>query len=1000
MQSSMLRHITEDLGNGGTIDGDVIITGDLQVNGGGSLSFDEVIEGTQVIDVTSTEALLVRKNSDGGDVFTVDTTNSIVSITGNTKIIKSGGTSLIVGSTDAGGASISLDGDSNGDGAGADYSYITHDTAGILNIVQDSPSGTNEIRFGTAGTEDKITIDANGNLIVGSDGNGADVTFYSATAGDSFVWDASAEKLTITGTNGQTALDVADGNLVVADNVDIEGDIDINGTTNLDAVDIDGNVQLDGTFTVGTDGSGQDVTFYSATSGDSFVWDASEEKLTITGTDSALALDIADGYVKVQESLSITNGAGSMYVWSDDPFGTNYEVLRIDKPSGANARLSVYKGGTGTARGLSIETGSAGEGIIIDSSSNVAIANNLDVDGTTNLDAVDIDGAVQIDSTLTVGVDDTGQDVKFFGATSGKYMLWDESEDNLIVSGAVGIGSTSPPALLTVADGVGTVPTLAAGDLAVFQNNNDTSDIAVVTIISGNAGSGYLVFGDAEDKNRGRIQYDHSSNSMKFTTDDSNKLIIDSSGNVGMNTTSPMATLHVKHTTDDTDENGNVAMTVGGDATGEVRHYWGVNNASNYAYYGAVEHATQYVPLVLQPNGSYVGIGVTDPDSELEIFHATDPQIKLSINTHGDAGIMLGDADGLKLFGKGASNQLRLYSGASTLQAQIDANGITFNDVVDITDTTDSSDDSGDTGALRVEGGASIAKKLYVGGATTVGENDATASSLGIGTDASITANTTKLQIGNHNTAVSAIYLTDNDAQDDWYIASNQSLAIGYNNSAKLSITQAGDVGINTTAPETKFTIDQTADDNGIRIYGYDDVSSRYGEIFIDSSGYLNIDASTDRGIEIKGHANDFWVNSGADLFVRMTYDSKLGVGTTTPSEVLTVSGNIDLKNSSGFAKIDNSGSLSMADDATTTISSSRNGSALILVYEVGSGIGALFFTCFGLAVTKLAGTSLTANSDSDGDLCCYNSGHTITVKNRLGATKTVVITVLGGNVY
>ena len=35
--------------------------------------------------------------------------------------------------------------------------------------------------------------------------------------------------------------------------------------------------------------------------------------------------------------------------------------------------------------------------------------------------------------------------------------------------------------------------------------------------------------------------------------------------------------------------------------------------------------------------------------------------------------------------------------------------------VVDITDTTDSSDATGDTGALRTEGGASIAKKLYVG---------------------------------------------------------------------------------------------------------------------------------------------------------------------------------------------------------------------------------------------------------------------------------------------
>ena len=38
-----------------------------------------------------------------------------------------------------------------------------------------------------------------------------------------------------------------------------------------------------------------------------------------------------------------------------------------------------------------------------------------------------------------------------------------------------------------------------------------------------------------------------------------------------------------------------------------------------------------------------------------------------------------------------------------------------FSDVVDITDATDASDATGDTGALRCEGGASIAKKLYVG---------------------------------------------------------------------------------------------------------------------------------------------------------------------------------------------------------------------------------------------------------------------------------------------
>lgn len=42
---------------------------------------------------------------------------------------------------------------------------------------------------------------------------------------------------------------------------------------------------------------------------------------------------------------------------------------------------------------------------------------------------------VQFDSPVNVGVNDTGHDVKMFGATSGKYWLWDESADSMIVNG-------------------------------------------------------------------------------------------------------------------------------------------------------------------------------------------------------------------------------------------------------------------------------------------------------------------------------------------------------------------------------------------------------------------------------------------------------------------------------------------------------------------------------------------------------------------------------------
>jgi len=61
-------------------------------------------------------------------------------------------------------------------------------------------------------------------------------------------------------------------------------------------------------------------------------------------------------------------------------------------------------------------------------------------DDGTNPNIVDTGIAShQINNTITVGVDDTGYDVKFFGATASAYMLWDESADDLVLAGAAGI---------------------------------------------------------------------------------------------------------------------------------------------------------------------------------------------------------------------------------------------------------------------------------------------------------------------------------------------------------------------------------------------------------------------------------------------------------------------------------------------------------------------------------------------------------------------------------
>ena len=88
------------------------------------------------------------------------------------------------------------------------------------------------------------------------------------------------------------------------------------------------------------------------------------------------------------------------------------------------------------------------------------ISGNIDVDGTSNLDAVDIDGAVQIDATFTSGVDGQGYDTKFFGDTASAYMLWDTSADDLILGGAAGL--IVPEGQITIGS---TAVTSSAADL-------------------------------------------------------------------------------------------------------------------------------------------------------------------------------------------------------------------------------------------------------------------------------------------------------------------------------------------------------------------------------------------------------------------------------------------------------------------------------------------------------------------------------------------------------
>ena len=241
---------------------------------------------------------------------------------------------------------------------------------------------------------------------------------------------------------------------VVGGNLTVFGDVDVDGTLNLDVGDIDSTLQIDGTLTVGVDDTGYDAKFFGATASAFMMWNESADKLQLGpgGLAGAAVLSIDT----TTDSSSTTTGS----------FHTD--------------------GGVGIAKKLYVGT-------------------DLDVDGTTNLDTVDIDGTVQIDNTLTVGENGTGYDVKFFGATSSAFMLWDASADDLILSGvaALSIDGTTDTSSTTTGTfhtdgGVGIAKKLYVGtDLDVDGTTNlDAVDIDGATQIDntvsvGTNGSGF-----------------------------------------------------------------------------------------------------------------------------------------------------------------------------------------------------------------------------------------------------------------------------------------------------------------------------------------------------------------------------------------------------------------------------------------------------------------------------------------------------------------------------
>lgn len=245
------------------------------------------------------------------------------------------------------------------------------------------------------------------------------------------------------------------------------------------------------TFTVGRDDYGHDVKFFGDTTGKYMLWDASADTLYVVGNLSLDGTFAADN-IAFADAETLTFGTGSDVVMQWD--GTNLIIS-------AAADDSLIEIGDSAATQLSFDLkwyGNEANGasyLYADASANLIYTTGVDLQfkdsdylvfGTgagaagdisiawdaTNLvmASVAVASAWNIGAagyvinttqhgTVTVGVDDTGYDVKFFGATAGASMLWDESADQLIITG----NATTPALKLAGAGSISAAAYAASG---------------------------------------------------------------------------------------------------------------------------------------------------------------------------------------------------------------------------------------------------------------------------------------------------------------------------------------------------------------------------------------------------------------------------------------------------------------------------------------------------------------------------------------------------------
>ena len=429
------------------------------------------------------------------------------------------------------------------------------------------------------------------------------------------------------------------------------------------------------------------------------------------------------------------------------------------------------------------------------------------------------------------------------------------------IDGKIGIGTASPHRYLDI--------------------NHSTH--ATLALTSGDAGQSSIFFADT-DTNIGQISYTHSNNALYFRVNDAERLRIDSSGNVGVGTTSPTSITNYTSLTLNGTTGGNIEFKDNDVLKGSV-----YNTASDFI----VQAQGSVTPLAFRTNsGERMRI---DSSGRLLLGTTIEGEAtadNLTIEDSGHCGITLrsGTSSVGTIFFSDATSGADEYRGV----IQYDHNGDYLKWVTAGAEQMriDSSGNvgmglTGPVAKLDVKGAYSISgtpyKYLYAtNGGIRVTGNESTVDicSSDAGTHAS------SLLLRGQNKGYVFINNSDDDRLDlKSFTASGDAFTVhgttGVGTSAHVniaSITKAGNVGIGTASPNNKLTVfgdssDGSGSNNNVAEFAGPNRTNGF-QVFVN-------DTNNNSGIQTKS----------ADAFILNPGGGKVGIGTTSPGHNLEVRG-------------------------------------------------------------------------------------------------------------